>query len=68
MVWDMSKDEFPDKLDDKIANQSALFNLSHIDLFLELNQLVPNVQNPNYYLHVDPKFLSDKVVQYSILP
>uniref|UniRef100_A0A915IVG7 Nicastrin n=1 Tax=Romanomermis culicivorax TaxID=13658 RepID=A0A915IVG7_ROMCU len=54
VAWDMSHGRFPEILDDQTLNQTALFNFSHIDVFIELDQLISPDLIEKFYSFTDP--------------
>ncbi|VDP26016.1 unnamed protein product [Soboliphyme baturini] len=65
MIWEMAKDEFPQPLKNGTEEQPALFHLSNIAFFLELNQLALSGDG-RLFLHVDPLSYAKADVQRQV--
>lgn len=54
VVWDMEQGQFPYKVKDDVKDQIAQINLTHIDYFIELEQVGQAMESSQLYLHTDP--------------
>ncbi|XP_047492958.1 nicastrin-like [Penaeus chinensis] len=54
VVWDMEQGQFPYKVKDDVKDQIAQINLTHIDYFIELEQVGQAMTSSQLYLHTDP--------------
>ena len=60
MVWEMARDEFPNRVIKDQEDQIAQISLDHIHSFIELSQVgLVDIDKPTYYLHTDPISNSD---------
>lgn len=54
VVWDMEQGQFPYKVKDDVKDQIAQINLTHIDYFIELEQVGQPEDINKLYIHTDP--------------
>ncbi|KAK3871136.1 hypothetical protein Pcinc_023698 [Petrolisthes cinctipes] len=61
MVWDMARGEFPFKYQENLSDQMSQINLTHIEHFIELNQVGEGMRATDslLFLHTDPVSNSD---------
>lgn len=67
MVYDMSTDQFPRKLDNETWSQPPLLGLQNVKYLIELGQLAPPQSSADIiYIHKDPLSTSNETVNQQV--
>ncbi|XP_042879165.1 nicastrin-like [Penaeus japonicus] len=54
VVWDMERGQFPYEIKEDVKDQVGQINLTHIDYFIELEQVGQAMESKQLFLHTDP--------------